>query len=250
LQVLSYIKKLAKKIQAVLPIAITKNEQYDRYTKEIIARHCKPDSVCIDIGSNEGKILDWIIKNSPNTIHFAFEPVPFLYEKLQLKYSNKVKVFPIALTDHASLDAFNVVLSNPALSGLRKRPYASYYKDKQIEVVADQLDHLIHDDQKISFIKMDVEGGELNVLKGAIKIITKSKPLILFECGKIGGDLYGFTALEMYQFFEEQSHYQIFTLKDWLKYKKPLTYSQFLFFYESGTEFFFLAEPIYISENI
>ena len=43
----------------------------------------------------------------------------------------------------------------------------------------DQLENIIHSD--VSLIKLDVEGHELSVLKGAETLIMKSKPIILFE---------------------------------------------------------------------
>lgn len=46
--------------------------------------------------------------------------------------------------------------------------------EKQITIQADKLDNLIH--EKVTFIKMDVEGAEMNALKGAEKMIKKNKP--------------------------------------------------------------------------
>ena len=39
--------------------------------------------------------------------------------------------------------------------------------------------------EKVNFIKIDVEGQELNVIKGGVKTITKNKPIIFFECWDI-----------------------------------------------------------------
>lgn len=46
--------------------------------------------------------------------------------------------------------------------------------EKQIKIQADKLDNLIH--ERVSFIKMDIEGAELNAIKGAEKIIKTYKP--------------------------------------------------------------------------
>ncbi len=42
--------------------------------------------------------------------------------------------------------------------------------------------------EKINFIKIDVEGQELNVIKGGVKTIIKNKPIIFFECWDINSD--------------------------------------------------------------
>ena len=244
-----FIKNIAKKLQAALPFAISKNEVYDRSTHKIISSHCKQDSVCIDIGANEGKILKWMIKTAPLAKHYAFEPIPSLYQQLKLKYGNQAIIFPIALSNQKGMSKFNHVTTNNALSGFKKRPYKSSHQEKTIEVATDLLDHMIDEVEKISLIKIDVEGGEWNVLKGASKTILHSKPIILFECGKIGGELYGYSGSDMYLLFNDFFGYQIYTLKGWLHAKKELSYPEFEKFYETGKEYFFLAAPKSISKN-
>lgn len=243
----AFIKRYAKKLRASLPFAMGKNELYDRSTKKIIAIHCKKDSNCIDIGANEGKILRWMIESSPNGKHIAFEPIPSLFNQLNLKFKDNATILPYALSNLQSVSKFNYVTSNPALSGLLKRPYASYHQEKQIEVKTELLDNIIEANLKISLIKMDVEGGEWNVLQGAIETIKRNKPIILFECGKLGGDLYKFNDSEMYQFFNEILKYRLYTLKGWVNAAPPLTYSDFASFYETGSEYFFLGAPIDIT---
>ncbi len=249
MQLPSFIKKIAKKLQSILPIAISKNEVYDRLTKEIIKATCVQDSICIDIGANEGKILDWITKTAPHAMHYAFEPIPCLYENLKIQFARHAMIFPLALSDQKSISSFNLVITNHALSGLKKRPYPSFNQEENINVTTDLLDNIIKEDDKIHLIKIDVEGGEFNVLKGASKTIHNSNPIILFECGAIGGELYGFTASDVFKLFNEIYEYRIYTLKGWLHTKKEITYTEFEKFFETGKEYFFLAAPKSNSKN-
>lgn len=242
-----FIKSFAKFIQGILPFAISKNEYYDRLSRTVIRRHCKPDSICIDIGANKGKLLQWMIQAAPNVKHYAFEPILALYQQLVHQYATKAHIYPIALSNTTGKRPFNFVETNPALSGFLKRPYPAHFKEKQIEVNSELLDHLIDQNLKISLIKIDVEGGEWDVLRGAIQTINRSKPLIIFECGKTGGNLYQFSSSDIYQFFEQDVHYQIFTLAAWLKGSKALSYQEFHHFHETEAEYFFLAEPIDIA---
>lgn len=242
-----FIKSFAKYIQAILPFAISKNEKYDRLSRSVIQRHCKPDSICIDIGANKGKILQWMIQAAPMVKHFAFEPIPTLYQQLVQQYSTNAHIYPIALSNVTANRQYNFVETNPALSGFLKRPYPAHFKEKQIEVTSNLLDHLIDQNLQISLIKIDVEGGEWDVLRGAIQTINRSKPLIIFECGKTGGNLYQFSSTDIYHFFEQEVNYQIFTLSAWLKGFKALSYQEFHHFYETEAEYFFLAAPIDIT---
>ena len=164
-----------------------------------------------------------------------------------MKFDSRAHLFPMALSDQKSVSHFNWVTTNPALSGLRKRPYPDYHREKQIEVETDLLDHLIDPAIPISLIKIDVEGAEWQVLHGAVQTIQKSKPLILFECGKLGGDLYGYNSTQVFEFFQDELGYQIFCLPDWLHKKRALSSEAFEELYETGKEYYFLASPIDIA---
>ena len=236
------IKKMAKKILAMLPFALTKNIAYDRLTKLVIQRHCHSQSNCIDIGAHEGSILAMILAAAPQGKHYVFEPIPELYEQLNLNFGRQVQVYPFALSNQEGASHFNLVLSNPALSGLKKRPYWKTEVDQNITVATNLLDHLIPETTIIDLIKIDVEGAELLVLEGALKTILRCQPLILFECGNMGGQAYDFSAKDAFDLLDLQLKYQIFTLDAWLKNSPSLEFVDFQTHFDQGTEFFFLAK--------
>ena len=55
-------------------------------------------------------------------------------------------------------------------------------------------------DFPIHFMKIDVEGAELQVLRGAIQTILKYKPVIVFEHGLGAADHYGTKPEDIYDF--------------------------------------------------
>ena len=168
-------------------IDLTKNLEYDRLTKAIMQRIIKTDSNCIDVGCHKGEILDIILKLSPNGKHFGFEPIPYLFANLTSKYKNKATIFPYALADKNGTSTFQLVKNAPAYSGINKRRYDIENPEiEEINVELKTLDEVISPDLKIDLIKIDVEGAEFGVLKGAKQLLLKSKPAIIFECG-IGG---------------------------------------------------------------
>ncbi len=237
------IRILAKKILSRLPIALTKNEQYDRLTQRIIQQVCQPNSNCIDIGAHEGKILAMMLTASPNGRHHAFEPIPALYEQLKKDFGARAMIHHQALSNQAGFINFNLVLSNPALSGIHKRPYWKKEIDTTIQVTTAPLDHLIDVTEQIDLIKMDVEGAELWVLEGAVNTINRCRPFILFECGNMGGQAYDFSAKAAFDLLDLRLKYQLFTLDGWLKHQPALSFADFQQHFEQGTEFFFLAIP-------
>ncbi|MBS1628057.1 MAG: FkbM family methyltransferase [Bacteroidetes bacterium] len=235
-------KKILKPIANISPIALTKNELYDRLTKKIIQQHCNKNSVCVDIGSHTGKILQIMLQVAPHATHYAFEPIDILYEKLYQKFQQKVQCYPIALSNKKGVESFNLVTTNMAYSGLKKRMYDKVEKDKSIQVQTDLLDNIIPSTQKISLIKLDIEGAELWALQGSIKTIQSSKPLILFEFGK-AAQYYNYNCEMMFQFINQTINYRIYTLKSWLKKESYLSENEFNNFYKNGHEFFFVAVP-------
>src|SRR5687767_3532120 len=175
----SWLKKLS-------PFALSQNHSYDRLTSRILKKHCIESSNCIDIGAHEGEMLHQFVKVSPAGIHFAFEPIPYLFKKLLQRFAKfpNCRISELALSDSEGKTPFNHVITNPAYSGIRKRKYDnSNEKDETIYVGTNRLDNVVPPELPIHFIKIDVEGGEFDVVQGGRRILGKHHPLIIFEFG-------------------------------------------------------------------
>jgi FkbM family methyltransferase len=237
------VKKVAKVILTKLHLDLTNNIKYDRLTEMIMKIIIQKDSNCIDIGCHTGEILDNILKLAPEGQHFAFEPIPNLFASLQKKYAGKAAVFPFALANENGHTTFNFVRNAPAYSGIRQRKYAIGNPDIEvIQVEKKKLDAVVSPEVQIDFIKIDVEGAEFEVLKGAQRILKDSKPTILFECGLGGSDFYGVKPQILYDFMVKEKQYNIYTLNDWLKKKAPLSLALFKENYDLNKEYYFIAQ--------
>lgn len=233
---LSTLKRLLRH----LPVPLSTNHRYDLLTKKIIRQYCQQASNCVDAGAHEGEVLSWFLRYAPLGKHFAFEPIPSFYQSLKQRYNN-CAVFPVALSNKKGSSSFNFVVSNPAYSGLRKRKYdRKKEKDTIIEVETDTLDHLVPATTRIDFIKIDVEGGEMDVLRGATRILSTDHPLVVFEFGIGGSDVYGTTPEEMYSFLAS-FHYQVSLLNDFLKNLAPLTLENFTREFYHQKNYYFIA---------
>ncbi|EDN68012.1 Methyltransferase FkbM [Beggiatoa sp. PS] len=98
--------------------------------------------------------------------------------------------------------------------------------DKPFKVKCERLDDVVPADRHIDFIKVDVEGGELNVFRGANHLLQRCKPYILFECTQSGLTSFGFKPNDIFNFLTQQ-HYSVFLIKDWLDGKEPLNLEKF-----------------------
>ncbi len=239
----SKIKHKLKEALKKFPVAFTKNQQYDLLTRRIIKKHLNSKSNCIDIGMHKGEIFKLFLNNAPEGFHFGFEPIPDLYKQLQKKYeANKnCSLFQIALSNEKKTTPFNYVISNPAYSGIKKRKYdRKNEKDISIEVEADLLDNIVPQNIPIHFIKIDVEGGEMNVLEGGKKLLAAHHPLIVFECGIGASDLYGTTPEKLFSFFAGLN-YQILLMNDFIKNKQPLSSADFSDQFYQNKNYYFVA---------
>lgn len=236
------LKNIIRTILILLHIDITKNIEYDRLTGIIIKKHLNNNSNCIDVGSHKGEILDLMLRHAPNGKHYAFEPIPYLFEELENNYKTKANIFPFALSDKDGESSFQLVKNAPAYSGIKKRRYdISNPEIEEIKVELKKLDNIIPKEDKISLIKIDVEGGEFDVLKGAIKILKRDKPIIIFECGKGASDFYGTNPKDIYNFLNNEIGLDIYTLKSFINNNQALDNEEFVEYFDNNKEYYFVA---------
>ena len=216
---------------------------YDERTFQIIDRVLTSDSNCVDVGCHEGFILKRILQAAPDGRHFAFEPLPHLAARLRESFPT-VQVNELALSDEPGRASFVHVVSNPGYSGLRERRYDRPHEDlTQIDVQVDTLDRVLPDDLPIAFIKVDVEGAELGVLRGARETINRWRPHIVFEHGLGGSDYYGTKPQDVYELLVDDCGLRISLLERFLKRRRSLTRDEFVQQFESGANYYFVAHP-------
>jgi FkbM family methyltransferase len=236
------IKNLIRSVLIFLQLDITQNLKYDRLTAKILKRVLKPGSNCIDVGCHKGEILKTLITRAPQGKHYAFEPIPYLFKGLQAHFSQTVTVLPYALSNTTGTTQFHLVKNAPAYSGIKKRRYDHAHPDIEIiEVEQKRLDDIIAPDTRIDLIKIDVEGGEFDVLKGGMQLLKHNKPTLIFECGNGASDFYGTQPEAIYQFLTVDIGLSVFTLQAFLKNHESLSQAGFAELFANGKEYYFVA---------
>ena len=205
-------------------------------------REIKVDSNCIDVGCHKGEILENILKYSPKGTHFGFEPIPMLFKQLKKKYNNKATILADALSDKEGSSTFQFVKNAPAYSGIKKRKYDLVNPEiQEINVSLNTLDKVIPEGLKIDFIKIDVEGGEFDVLKGGKELLIKNKPTIVFECGLGASNFYDTKPTEVFNYLSNEIGLKISLLKSFLNMKPSLSLVEFEELYKANKEYYFIA---------
>lgn len=220
-----------------------KNERYDKETVAVMRRVLRADSNAIDVGAHNGSVLVDIVRLAPRGRHFAFEALPHLADALRARFPG-VSVQAAAVGAARGRAEFVHVLNDPAYSGLRQRSYDR--ADVQLSHIAVDvvcLDEVIPDDVAIAFVKLDIEGGELDALRGAQRLLRRWRPVVVFEAGSRSSGHYGVTPETFFAWFGEQG-YGVTTMARWLSGQPQLSHAEFVNNWWHGPEYYFLAAPV------
>jgi FkbM family methyltransferase len=218
---------------------------YDEQTVAVMERVLERSSSCVDVGCFEGSILREMLRIAPGGRHFAFEPLPGFHARLLEEFGaqTNVTISPLALSDDARRTTFQHVTSNPAYSGFRLRRYdRSGERIEPIEVETDRLDRVLPEDLPVRFVKIDVEGAELEVLRRAVETIRRHRPVIVFEHGLGAADFYGSRPEDVHTLLGGECGMSIHLMERWLRGAPALGPGEFADrFHES--HYYFMAHP-------
>lgn len=163
-------------------------------------------STVIDIGAHSGRHSDVFINSIKCKKAYLFEPQSTLYQKLKQKYSSydNVIVYDIALTKLKGISSFVLNKNAPEESGLKERLYNNPTTKslEQCTVSTDSLDNLFRDLEVADnlYIKIDTEGGEMDILLGGVNLIKRQQPIISVEYGQASYSVYGYTDKSLFEF--------------------------------------------------
>jgi FkbM family methyltransferase len=141
---------------------------------------CAHDRVAVDVGANFGMYVSRLAKLSRHCV--AFEPIPRFAHMLAVGFGRGVEVHAVALSDqrgHANLrvpDLFSGYSTLDPANSLDTR------RDARIDVIQVPVRRLDdYEIQDVGFVKIDVEGHEEAVLRGAETTLAQSRPNLIVE---------------------------------------------------------------------
>jgi len=143
----------------------------------------------VDVGANEGLHTRRLVALGAKQI-VCVEPMPDLAALLVAEFGQSVRVVNAALSWTEGRQAFQMNHDLPTHSGLRAR--VDTPPDARVSTLlvnTTTLDALGLND--VDFLKLDCEGGDLDVLRGGGTTIAASRPLVSIEYGAAGYLAYG-----------------------------------------------------------
>ena len=194
---------------------IKSNRIYQNEILNISKKYIKENSAIIDVGANFGQLSIEFSKLQKNTIVYAFEAQKFIYELLKknVKVNNvNVKCFYYLVGDvNKTVRIQKDELKKYKTWGSNSIQLSETDKNSNL-IEAKKIDDL-NISEPISFMKIDVQGRDLFVLKGAKSTILKNKMPIIFEYEKEFENLFNFNFKKFEKFIEDINY------KIHLKYK-------------------------------
>jgi FkbM family methyltransferase len=196
----------------------------------VFLRGIKEGDIVFDVGANIGEftiLLSHVV--GPHGKVHAFEPVPETFQKLSQNIAksplkNQVVLNRCALSDHLGNAKIYVPISDLPFSGDTEASLTGHtsvcWESQQVKCFDCHLDTLdnyveINHIDKIDFVKLDVEGAEMLVLRGMKNILqSPSPPMLMLEAFPFWMKDFGFSVTNLFQLLTEYGYFVYFLGKN------------------------------------
>ena len=153
------------------------------------------DGLYIDAGSYNADFITTLSNKIPinNSMFYIFEPNKIFYENINRTLDKNInyQTFNIALCDKKSTMEFMQIPSSTShIIDKKYNAYKNTVAENNISIIeTNKLDNIVTDNI-VKGIKMDVEGSEYSLIKGATKTIKKDRPIMLIAIYHKWDDLF------------------------------------------------------------
>lgn len=165
------------------------------------------ESVVLDIGGHAGRHSRVFADEIGCARVEVVEPLPGQAAYLHALHDGnpRVRVHEVALGAQRGWSSFVFNQGAPEESGLRARVYndPSAASLEEIEVEVSTIDSLFADLERLDFVKIDTEGGEVDILVGGEKTIRRLRPVLSVEYGAASYEAYGKERITLYRLMED-----------------------------------------------
>lgn len=167
--------KLSHDLNYIKKIYDNPKDQY--FDKELI--HFSPEDILLDCGAYIG---DTVVEYINHNKEIYNKVICLEVDRDNCEYIRKLQnKFRIDLYDIAAYNYYSTDLRFDKIgSGSGKLIESGLKKEQEILITGDRIDSVLKDD-KVSFIKMDIEGAEYKALLGAVETIEKYKPTLMIS---------------------------------------------------------------------
>ncbi len=151
----------------------------DQLAGRLVCSIGKKGETFLDVGAHIGSVIAEVKSRNPAINVIAIEAIPEKVERLRSKFPATV-IHNFAVGEKAGEANFYIDTMRSGYSSLFI-PKGNSDHIREIHVTIESLDNLISESIHIDIIKIDIEGAELGAFRGATRILSQNKPLIMFE---------------------------------------------------------------------
>lgn len=204
--------------------------EYERAVTRTISLVVESGDVCLDAGANFGWYTTLLHQLSgPRGAVHAFEPVPKVFAGLGknvglLHDASNVHINNVALGDVPGTVEMHIFAGLPnghtSLSAMGRTDYSI------VETQMVTLDSYLEEQRPgdIDFVKVDIEGAELMLLKGATKLFEqKVPPIFMIEMALGTTKGFGYLPNDLVVFLRDRADYDFYAVNDVNLTLKPIT---------------------------
>jgi FkbM family methyltransferase len=193
--------------------------EYEPAITNIISKVVRKDDVCFDIGANIGwytTLLQTLVSEN-GSIH-AFEPVPSSIETLKANIALNKNADKVVLNEFALGDEEKVINIYNSASEPDGHASISKSKNEDAEVIPIHMktaDSYLETGniKEVNFVKLDIEGAELFMLKGASNILKQSRPPIwVIEMALDTSEKLGYLPNDLIELIRKQAEYDFYAI--------------------------------------
>jgi FkbM family methyltransferase len=171
----------------------------------VLKKHLRPYMTFVDVGANLGELTLLAAKRLVKGRVLAFEPVPQIFSQLSrnvtLNNLSRVELFNIGLFDKTgSLPMYrkediNFGTINEGVPSL----FSTGNDPQEVTVPLRRFDEVARECglERLDVMKIDVEGAEMMVLRGAECFVKRYRPLIITELSEANFQRAGYTTREL-----------------------------------------------------
>jgi FkbM family methyltransferase len=194
---------------------------YETFCTQIVSAHIAPGMVCLDVGANIGwyATLFAQLVGPAGAVH-AFEPVPDTYQILTKNVAlnpghNNVHINNFGLGAAKSEMQIHMFPGLPCgHASLASRPDKLSYT---VPVKIETLDWYLQQQKiaQVDFVKVDIEGAELQFLQGASSLFAQARPPVFFmEMALENTREFGYKPDDLVQYLAARAPYDFFRLDE------------------------------------
>lgn len=148
----------------------------------IAQRLLRPGDVALDLGANIGFVSLHLLALGAREVH-AFEPNPVIFDRLKALRAPNLHCYPYAIGEKSGEGGLILSVSHhqgstlyPEVVGIRPKVFGAQPVSVKVDIRA--IDELFPD-ARFDYVKVDIEGGELDFVRGAHEMLSRRPPRVL-----------------------------------------------------------------------